>query len=360
VVGLTVNGLSLLSPTMRTGGAASDVRSRASGAVPSSDARRYNGESRYDVYRRDGMAMTRPLWAANAALLVLAAFVVARAFSDAGRPEEPFVRVGRAATDVVRGTEAVPVGRDGCAMIAQRNVFAPIRDASATPTPRPHPVPPPAAPQPLRLKLCGVIAGDASVARALIEDMTAGGVDVYSVGAVVQGARIERIDRFRVYVSRDGRKEVLEMQVTPAVAAVGPPPRRVGRTVPQGPTPEQMERAVRGRPVPARPPDLPSAVVQGKVNLQQRMAHLDNLLQTSSFPYRGGDGRQGLQIRAGERGGGLGDVPGLRNHDVIVAINGQSCVSREQARTALAIALAHPPVTIGVLRGGKQETISFQ
>ena len=49
-----------------------------------------------------------------------------------------------------------------------------------------------------QFRLCATVAGDNQIACAVIEDLKSKAQDVYKIGEVIEGARIERIDRNKV------------------------------------------------------------------------------------------------------------------------------------------------------------------
>ncbi|MFN7131000.1 MAG: type II secretion system protein GspC [Myxococcales bacterium] len=92
----------------------------------------------------------------------------------------------------------------------------------------------------LRVKLVGtMVANRPEWSMANIEDITNHEVKVYMVGDHIQGAEIREIQRWRVLINNNGRKEYIDNEPgdgsVATVAAITPPPTAANTAAPPGP-----------------------------------------------------------------------------------------------------------------------------
>jgi hypothetical protein len=85
--------------------------------------------------------------------------------------------------------------------LLQKNIYAPLSLIKA------------------QFRLCATVAGDNQIACAVIEDLKSKVQDVYKIGEVIEGARIERIDRNKVALFYGEQFEVLNLHIAREVLA---------------------------------------------------------------------------------------------------------------------------------------------
>ncbi len=298
------------------------------------------------------MAPRKILWAVNlglAGLLVYLAFgavVQNPADADARRTPPPRDEV------VPSEPDRRAVGRQECIPVLNRNVFGvTVRTVPPKKSPRPEPRP---APQeslpPLQVKLLGTIAGDDAVCRALLEDVRSHSADIFCVGDHVQGARVESIGDRRVVLVRNGRREIVHLAISPG--GKGRPSRsRASRTTGSrsARSAASFGAAEGGR-----------RIIVDRRNIYGRIDSIEKILKTAELDPCNFHGRTiGLKI-SGITDAKLKTLTNLRNDDIIMAINGRTLTSRDQACRALRRARGSPAVNLKLKRGAKEEFISFR
>ena len=142
------------------------------------------------------MNLCKILSVANLVLLVIWGYVLAGAILD--RKTERHTIARSEPIQASSPEQAFPVmTMKDCSIIIERNVFShgdgrnvakhtTRKEATAL------------AKTQLRIRLLGTVAGDITVACAVIEDLTTKTQDLYEIGDVIQGARIDSIERNRI------------------------------------------------------------------------------------------------------------------------------------------------------------------
>lgn len=282
----------------------------------------------------------------NAALLLLLGYVVAGIIlgrTPEQRPVRPPVHAPGATAPEPASS---PVAKDNYAAIVERNIFGVGKPPGTPVRPTPKRLERPARTE-LKLRLLGTIAGDPAIARAVIEDLASKIQEVYKIGDLVQGARVETIERRRVILFRDGRKEALEVQL-----ASRPEP---GRTRPR-PT-----RAV-GRERPPREAVEILSPTQFRINKKAFLAKVGGmralLRATKMTPYIVNGKMEGLRV-TGIKNISMAKFVGLEDGDVIRALNGQKLNSRHRVRQIFKKARSLRSLDVDLLRGVDKMRLSF-
>ncbi|MCD6415443.1 MAG: hypothetical protein J7M08_01945 [Planctomycetes bacterium] len=301
------------------------------------------------------MDFRKTLWVANALLVGLvcwAAIRIAPGLSGSERSAAP-----QAPAEELRANRptARPLTERDCEVILRRNVFGATVKAPAEITalkPAAQRGQAKAAP-PLSLKLIGTVAGDSQASRALIEDLSTKKKDVYNIGDTVQGARIERIERQRVFLARDMDEVALEMGTTPGPSKPPSPPVRVA-------PPEERERE--RMPPGKRTPSGRSQhrVVIDRKNMPKRIEAIETIFKTSKLEAFSSGGRvRGMKI-TGLDDSNLSELAGLNDGDLVLSVNDQVVTGREQALKALEDAKNGASLDIRLLKKGRPLWISYR
>lgn len=183
----------------------------------------------------------------------------------------------------------------------------------------------------LGLKLVGAIAGGQLASRAIIENTKTKEASPYKIGDVVASATIESIEADKVVLLYNGQRRVLRMQA--------------GTLTPMASQPGPQEN--------------PSAEAVVKNVESDRFGYVEDLFREATFEPYIEDGRtEGLKIT------GLEKIPlaaavGLRNGDVVRAVNGQRLNSKQKAVQVLRKARTQPQLNMELLRNGKTKELSF-
>ncbi len=165
--------------------------------------------------------------------------------SDGGQA----VKTAADESDPGRGAGTVqPVsGRQNFQVIVSRNIFQAALDAKVKPEEKEEEE---VIPTSLNLTLLGTVTGNNRDARAIIVDNNGRQQDLYQIGDALQGAFIESIERGKVTLSVNGKKEALLLKDR---EGGGPGPPKVSPAVSR-PLPKAVTRKTVPRRVPqARP-----------------------------------------------------------------------------------------------------------
>jgi len=194
----------------------------------------------------------------------------------------------------------------------------------------------------LGLVLVGTISGSPAVARAIIKDTATDKVGLYRTGDAIAAAFVEGIESDAVILVHNGQRRILRLRTTSgrnANSSQLPPSQSVKKTR------EAVKTASPTMQVPNEP--------------RETMGHVEALLSKAVVtPYAVKDRIEGLRIT------GLENVPaaedlGLKNGDVIRAVNGHRLTSKQHAYQVFKKARTQPSMSIELLRSGRTRQISF-
>lgn len=291
----------------------------------------------------DEKRFVRLFWIAKAILLIVlvyGGFEVATSRLDLGAVLDPGAACGqpRETEDPV-ARPAAPAPTDYTAIVGS-NLFG---TAPAPPTPppdgnRPQAAEPLPSAESLGLTLVGTVAGGPITSRAIIQTGKNGTAGPYRIGDTVAGATVEAIQRDAVVLRHQGRPLVLKPGAGKASDKVLKAEAVEQRAVSQEPPPS-----------PGRSPLLDPSTA-GYVAEVFRQATIE--------PYTKNQRTEGLKIT------GLDKFPmaalfGLKDGDIIQAINGQQLTSKQKAFQVLMKARTQPKVNLQLLRDGKSRELSF-
>ncbi len=220
---------------------------------------------------------------------------------------------------------------------------------------RPVEAPPvPLPTTPLKLRLVGVFFMEQGSDRALALIADDNGLERgYRLGEPVPGgARLQRIQRDHVVISRNGREEVLKLprlgDEVPETAPMSAPPNAPGSTI------EPMaEPAASGD---ARVIDASAVAERLRGDMMTQPRALEDIAFAS--PYLQNGQFVGFRLREGRDPKLLGQL-GLRGGDVVTAINGSRLSSPVQGLALLRQVLGADQVNVRVLRSGVEIPLTF-
>jgi general secretion pathway protein C len=199
----------------------------------------------------------------------------------------------------------------------------------------------------LQLRLLGTVAGNEEAACAVIEDLTTKVQDLYVIGDCLRGARIERIERNRIVLLAEDGQQVLNLYVT---SGDSEPAERVEKpVVAKVPSDQEVVKIV-----------SPSEREINRKAFLAKVGGMEAILRTVEVsPYVVNNEAKGLRI-SGLEGLSLAKYIGLRDGDVIQAINGQMVTDKRKAFQVLRKARALSSSDIQLLRGKEEKTLSFR
>ena len=204
------------------------------------------------------------------------------------------------------------------------------------------------SPSTLPIELTGtVVFRNPRFSVALIKDRSSNKHAYYGVGDVIQGAIVQKVERFRVILENQGRLESIELKAAESKLT----PKLM---TPPSPSPGSMSDVQLEEIGPNRFA-VPSSVIDdvmtnfGAVLTQARM--VPNLT-----PDNKTDGFKIFQIRPGS----IFEKLGLKDQDIIMRVNSQDLDSFEKA-TGLFTALRNEKtISIDIVRGGSRLNYTYE
>jgi len=197
-----------------------------------------------------------------------------------------------------------------------------------------------------QLRLLATVAGDEEVACAVIENVKTKIQDLYRIGDIIEGTRIERIDRNKIVLVNEGQREVLHLYVTDGNS-------------------DRIEKSA--EPVIVRKPDAAEAVnvispTEREINKKAflaRVGGMEAIIKTVQIaPYVEDGKEKGVRI-TGLEGLSMARFVGFENGDIIQNINGSTVTNRRKAFQILRKARSQSSISIQLLRGQQEKKLSF-
>ncbi|MDT8302947.1 MAG: type II secretion system protein N [Sedimentisphaerales bacterium] len=197
-----------------------------------------------------------------------------------------------------------------------------------------------------QLRLLATVAGDEEVACAVIENVKTKIQDLYRIGDIIEGTRIERIDRNKIVLISEGRREVLNLYVTDGIS---------------GGTEKSIE------PMIVQESDAEEAVsvispTEREINKKAFLAKvggMEAIIKTVQIaPYVEDGKEKGVRI-TGLEGLSMARFVGFENGDIIQNINGSTVTNRRKAFQILRKARSQSSIDIQLLRGQEEKKLSF-
>lgn len=200
-------------------------------------------------------------------------------------------------------------------------------------------------PTSLKIALLGTVAGDQGNAVAVIEDRKNRKQDLYKVGDSVQDALVKKILRGRVVLGVGDKDEILTMEEVSSSSS--PPAAAERRTAPSTRSdfrPRSLERTISIR----------------RADIDESMQDISNLLsQARILPHFENGAADGLAV-TGIKAGSIFMRMGLRNGDIVNAINGETVTTPEEIISMYSEMESGSDLSIQVKRGGRERTINYR
>jgi type II secretion system protein C len=191
----------------------------------------------------------------------------------------------------------------------------------------------------LGLRLIGVVAGGPVASRAIIQNTATKAANPYKIGDTLASAIIESIQSDTVILRHEGQRKALRLQ---AGATVADSRRTAGDKAP--PPPSTVNRSS-VRPTASEHPTS--------------LGHMEDVFRQATIePYVKNGETEGLKI-TGLQTTPLAGLFGLRNGDIIQAVNGQRLTNKQKAFQVLQKARTQPKIRMQLLRDGKTKDLSF-
>jgi len=292
------------------------------------------------------LEIPRILLITNIVLLVILGYIVAGFIfrNDSGQSAvgEPI-----SATDGEKNAlNKDPVEVDNPDIILERDIFGSSGLSSAKQNPEQEITKNSISVLKARLRLLATVAGDEEVACAVIENIKTKIQDLYRIGDIIEGSRIERIDRNKIVLINEGQREVLNLYVTDSIS-------------------DGIEKST--EPVIAQKPDAAEAVnvispTEREINTKAflaRVGGMEAIMKTVEVaPYLEDGQEKGVRI-TGLEGLSMARFVGFENGDIIQNINGSTVTNRRKAFQILRKARSQSSIEIQLLRGQEEKKLSF-
>ena len=239
-----------------------------------------------------------------------------------------------------------PVEADNPDIIIKRNIFGSSGLSSAKQNPEQDTKVNSISVLKAQLRLLATVAGDEEVACAVIENVKTKIQDLYRIGDIIEGTRIERIDRNKIVLVNEGQREVLHLYVTDGNSG-------------------RIEKSA--EPVIAQKPDAAEAVnvispTEREINKKAflaRVGGMEAIIKTVQIaPYVEDGKEKGVRI-TGLEGLSMARFVGFENGDIIQNINGSTVTNRRKAFQILRKARSQSSISIQLLRGQQEKKLSF-
>jgi general secretion pathway protein C len=282
--------------------------------------------------------------------IVLAGLSIFEKYQRAGEiAPAPATASSQASTDPMRDERTKPLAH--YQIIARRNLFrTPTDEEPAAPTIDIEAL----EPTQLKLKLWGTITGEDGMTRAVIEDQTKRKQDFYRAGDEVSTAKVKMILREKVILSVNGEDQILEIEKPASTGRRAPAMQgNLGETRPRG-APPSASRSSASR-APTR-----RAI---RVKLSRLGSISENPEDWSSYaaatPYDDDEGENGLRLSKITPSSPLRRL-GIRNGDVVMAINDQPVAALDDLVKPLAEISAGEEMSLQIKRRGRERKLDFK
>ncbi|MHC4534421.1 MAG: type II secretion system protein N [Planctomycetota bacterium] len=198
-----------------------------------------------------------------------------------------------------------------------------------------------------QLRLLATVAGDDQVACAVIENLKSKLQDVYKAGDIIDGAKIERIDRNKIVLFRGEQREVLNLHITCEVLD--------SFDKNEEPVFVQKQNVAEYVNV-ISPAERDIKKKAGVTKARGMEAFLEKMEVT---PYIINGQQEGLCIT------GLDDLSmagyfGFENGDIIQTINGQMLTNKQKAFQVFKKARSQSSLNVQLLRNKQKMDLSFE
>jgi len=196
--------------------------------------------------------------------------------------------------------------------------------------------------QELGLALVGTVCGSPEVSRAIIKDVRSDILNLYRVGQAIGDACVESIEKNAVVLLHNGQRKTLMFTATSGGD--------------KGAVQVLSTKAVE-QPGEAIEPDLTDK--EGSTLISAGSGQMESTLEKAVIePYVVKGQVEGLKITGLEEISAARDL-GLKNGDIICAVNGQRLTSKQKAFQIFKKARSQTAIDIELLRNGKFEKLSF-
>ncbi len=290
------------------------------------------------------MSVRKCFFFCELALILILGYVVVVTLSNRARTVEVFspgsASGGESGVDV-RPLRAPAPQFPGCSSIIGGNIFGaqcniggtqPLMQSSADVLP--------SAEEELGLELSGVIAGNPALSRAIIKDTDKNTLDTYRLGQQVGGAQVEEIRDEGVVLIYNGRRMMLKSHRAGSAGSA------------QLPTPAEPEP----KTIAPKTTETKTQPVQTNLSMADRLGVV--LREATIEPYVVNDQTDGLIIKDLDKIPAAKNI-GLKDGDVIRAVNGHRLRSKQQAFQVFMKAKTQSRMEVELTRDRRDRKVAF-
>ncbi|HUU19390.1 MAG TPA: type II secretion system protein N [Sedimentisphaerales bacterium] len=192
----------------------------------------------------------------------------------------------------------------------------------------------------LGIVLLGTVAGSPEISRAIIKDIKTNKLSLYKTGDTVATAHIESIEKDVVVLLHQGQRKILDL----------------GTRESKQQDADNNQAALSKNVTQAAETNPPA---QSYTSAGAKLRNIEILLTNAVIEPYAIDGQvEGLKITGLENIKGAEDL-GLKNGDIIRAVNGQRLTSKQKAFQIFKKARSQAAANIELLRGNENKTLSF-
>ena len=160
------------------------------------------------------LEIPRILLVTNIVLLVILGYIVTGFIFRNDSGQSAVVELISTTDGEINALSKDPAEADNPDIIIKRNIFGSSGLNSAKQNPEQETKVNSISVLKAQLRLLATVAGDEEVACAVIENVKTKIQDLYRIGDIIEGTRIERIDRNKIVLINEGQREVLHLYVT--------------------------------------------------------------------------------------------------------------------------------------------------
>jgi type II secretion system protein C len=277
-------------------------------------------------------------WPINSVLLAILGYIVVSFISADNARKSTFACPIPMKEEVKIIPYKNPLPSDNHKIIVERNIFGYSELKEAKENLQREKISDPLSILRAQLRLLATVAGDDQVACAVIENLKSKVQDVYKAGDIIEGAKIERIDRNKIVLFYGEQHELLNLHMTCEV--LDPADKK------EEPVMAQRQKTVE------RDKNTKACITQ-----VQGMEEFLEKIEVAPYVINGE--KKGLCI-AGLDDLNMAGYFGFRNNDVIQTLNGQMLNDKQKAFQVLKKARSQSSLNVQLLRNQHKVDLSFE
>lgn len=192
----------------------------------------------------------------------------------------------------------------------------------------------------LGIALLGTVAGSPEISRAIIKDIKTNALNVYKTGDTIVSASVESIEKDGIVLLYEGQRRKINLRTKESG--------KQGTVIPEVTMAKNAAQEVKTQPA-----------AMSKPTFADKLRYAASMIPKANIEPHTIDGQvEGLRISGLEDIKGAEDL-GLKNGDVIRAVNGQRLDSKQKAYQISRKARSQTAMNIELMRGNRIKAFSF-